>query len=543
MRLLKLHPGTSRWLRCSLLTTCDDPPPEYEAVSCVWGSQTDLRSIYLDKRLYFVTANLFRALHRMRLRDRDRMLWIDALVINQSDLAERTIEVGKMSTIFSRAEGTLVWLGQGNSQIEQDMGTLVNCNVEKVDLSTEGIGQQMRFAVDRILGLTYWDRAWVVQELMYSNELGVLLLYGSTSLEWDHFVKIVDKGIQKICLEWSDMTFGEVKLAIRPGSGRRKEHMRLPTWLDNYCCRRNCTEPRDRVFAFHGCFPPEVRACVRIDYTRSMERIALDITLAWIDSERDLDFLSQIGCREKWTSSQHVPTWVPNYFCTPTITSGLSSATPSKSTSQTTSTPCCRVLDNCSVLEVNGLWLGSINAISKPPSEKSRVEGLDTYLLDSILRCEGLINDLEPGLRELVSICFDREDLEVKFAEGPHIVQNIAAAYDFSRDEGTLYYIGALISRFFSVRRVSFRFAPVESSRLAQKGSVSIPFGFGTLELKVGDRVCLVVGCRLPLILRSVGEQYMVIGSAHVFGFHSGLDLQGKLSEYPSEVIEKLELC
>ena len=73
----------------------------------------------------------FHALLKLRLRDKDRILWINALVINQSDLAERATEVAKLSAIFSKAIKTLVWLGQGNSRIEADMVTLANCNVEK----------------------------------------------------------------------------------------------------------------------------------------------------------------------------------------------------------------------------------------------------------------------------------------------------------------------------------------------------------------------------------------------------------------------------
>jgi hypothetical protein len=130
LRLLKLYQGIRR-LRCSLLTTSDDPPPEYEALSYVWGSQADVKSIHLNNRLYFVTSNLFHALLKLRLRDKDRILWINALVINQSDLAERATEVAKLSAIFSKAIKTLVWLGQGNSRIEADMVTLANCNVEK----------------------------------------------------------------------------------------------------------------------------------------------------------------------------------------------------------------------------------------------------------------------------------------------------------------------------------------------------------------------------------------------------------------------------
>ena len=463
--------------------------------------------------------------------------------INQSDLAERATEVAKISAIFSRAVKTLVWLGQGNSRIEADMVALANCNVEKANLTSRpgGTGLPTRRAVDSILEVTYWKRAWVVQELMYSDE--VLLLYGSSSVSFDHFIKIVDSEIQEIWLDLSDIKVGDAKLAIRPGSGRRKEYLRLPTWLENYCCQRDCTESRDRVFAYHGCFPPVVRKCVRPDYTRSMEQVAMDITIAWIDSERNLEFLSEIGRRGKLRSRQKVPTWIPNYFGTPVNISRL--IDPSESASKTAVRPYFRVFNDSSVLEVKGIWLGAIETIGKQSTntERSQVKGLDTYLLDQVLRCEGSINNLEPGLKDLINTTFDREDLQSKFAEDHHIIQNISASCDSSKDGEVLYIFDRLLDVLSSHNRISFRFTPVENSRSVQKGSVSIPFGLGTPELKLGDRLCLVVGCTLALILRSVGKQYMVVGNAYVFGFHSGLDLQNKLSEYPSSVVDNLNLC
>ncbi|CZR62771.1 uncharacterized protein PAC_12668 [Phialocephala subalpina] len=542
MRLIMLHRGTGR-LRCSLLIVSDDPQPEYEALSYVWGSQTDLKTIYLNDKRYFVTTNLFDTLQMLRSRDKDRILWIDALVINQSDLKERATEIAKMSAIFSRAVKTLVWLGQGNSEIERHMINLANLNVEKANLTSNpgGIGVPIRLDVVSILGVTYWDRAWVVQELMYSDE--VLLFYGLCSLPWDHFIKIVDKGLNPLWLGYSDLAWGDPKLAIRPGSGRRKEYLRLPIWLESYCCLRDCTESRDHVFAYHGCFPPFVRDRIRLAYNMSLEQIAMDVTLAWIDSERNLDFLSQVGRRGKWISKQQVPTWIPNYFGTRASINSLTDY--SETPRQTTAPPVFRFLDGNSVLEVKGVWLGAINSTGTQPtgSGSFQVEGLDTYLLEQLSHSQGLINNLEPDFRELIHMSFNREDLLSKFGEDSHIVKNISASYDFTRGGIEVYNVGQLIHIVSNHTRISFRFNPVEASRSIQMGKASIPFGFGTSELKVGDQLCVVVGCRLALILRNVGKKYMVVGNAYVFGFHSGLDLHNKFSEYPPSVIDTIELC
>lgn len=124
-----------------------------------------------------------------------------------------------------------------------------------------------------------------------------------------------------------------------------------------------------------------------------------------------------------------------------------------------------------------------------------------------------------------------QEDLQSKFAEDHCFVQTISASYDSPNDGEMMYGLHRMVDIVSSHNRISFRFTPTEAFRSVQKGSVSIPFGLGTPELKLGDRICLVAGCSLALILRSVGKQYMVVGNVYAFGFHSGLDLQNNLSE------------
>jgi hypothetical protein len=97
-----------------------------------------------------------------------------------------------------------------------------------------------------------------------------------------------------------------------------------------------------------------------------------------------------------------VPTWISNYFGTPVNINHVT--LPSKSVSKTAVSPFFRFCNNSSVLEVKGIWLGTIETIGKQSTktESFQVEGLNTYTLDHVLRCEGLINNLEPGLKDLI---------------------------------------------------------------------------------------------------------------------------------------------
>jgi ABC-type antimicrobial peptide transport system ATPase subunit len=55
----------------------------------------------------------------MRFSDKPRVLWIDAICINQSSLSERSDQVALMSTIYSRANRNLVYLGEDDTAVAE----------------------------------------------------------------------------------------------------------------------------------------------------------------------------------------------------------------------------------------------------------------------------------------------------------------------------------------------------------------------------------------------------------------------------------------
>lgn len=58
-----------------------------------------------------VTPNLELALRHLRLDNRRRTLWIDALCINQQDEDEKKVQIQRMDLIYANATAVLIWLG------------------------------------------------------------------------------------------------------------------------------------------------------------------------------------------------------------------------------------------------------------------------------------------------------------------------------------------------------------------------------------------------------------------------------------------------
>lgn len=125
-RLLELQPDTdftavvkARVYNVHLSQIGTWPNDEkYETLSYVWGEPRDTTKILLQGRYgkdytnFSVTKNLDIALRHLRYVDKPRTLWVDAICINQKDLAERAEQVTLMSNIYENAVNTLLWLGK-----------------------------------------------------------------------------------------------------------------------------------------------------------------------------------------------------------------------------------------------------------------------------------------------------------------------------------------------------------------------------------------------------------------------------------------------
>jgi hypothetical protein len=78
------------------------------AVSYEWGSDVRQHEINCEGRVIKVTRNLSNLLGKLRVRDENQLLWIDAICVNQKDLDERSEQVGLMRDIYHNVETALL---------------------------------------------------------------------------------------------------------------------------------------------------------------------------------------------------------------------------------------------------------------------------------------------------------------------------------------------------------------------------------------------------------------------------------------------------
>lgn len=119
IRLLELYPGDADDnINCTLRQTELENAPKYEAISYAWGDPANKIDVICDGKIIMVTQNLKAALLRFKLKDRSRIVWADAICINQNDNVEKGSQVKLMKGIYGNATRVCVWLGYATVQME-----------------------------------------------------------------------------------------------------------------------------------------------------------------------------------------------------------------------------------------------------------------------------------------------------------------------------------------------------------------------------------------------------------------------------------------
>ncbi|KAK6849495.1 hypothetical protein PG995_013328 [Apiospora arundinis] len=120
VRLLRILPCASHTEPIELqldVFSLQSGESSFQALSYAWTtpSEPGVKNVTLCGRPHSVTANLHAALRRLRQKSSSRVMWIDAICINQDDLEERGSQVMLMKQVYSKAREVLIWLGDSIS--------------------------------------------------------------------------------------------------------------------------------------------------------------------------------------------------------------------------------------------------------------------------------------------------------------------------------------------------------------------------------------------------------------------------------------------
>jgi hypothetical protein len=335
IRLLHLLPGhfTSP-IRVVLESTpfSPDAPPDFEALSYTWGSPENPIDIFVGASGCYtlaVTQNLAEALPYLRLEDRARTLWIDAICVNQGDMVERTSQVKRMADIYSKATRVVVWLGPASddSSMAIDIFNTICSNIV-VDWQTytfqptspdspwaDGnmpipLDQAQSNSISSLLSRSWFERLWIWQEVKLPPG-DTIVKCGYQTITWSSMCHAVYY-LQR--MNSSQAHHDLLKSRVDPVlqlCDRRSSGHRPFTFLLYETKYSKCSDPRDRVFALLSLlYPSERIPGIQADYSKPVSEVYKNTVLCILRFHRTLKILATAGLEQ---GNLKLPSWVPNW--------------------------------------------------------------------------------------------------------------------------------------------------------------------------------------------------------------------------------------
>lgn len=344
IRLLYLHPpqNGSNELRCDIhhCRDLESSPDEYEALSYTWadenGDKTLRKSIRCNGTTMHVTMNLAMALRELRHPNCPRILWVDAVCINQNNDDEKNVQVGMMGYIYRRARQVVAWVGP-ESAMDVAAFRVVNYLHAEGWFSPEEL--YTWFSLVRFIKRTWFSRVWIVQELALAKK--IIIYCGKNQLDWDilrrGLVKFLDRmgvflntskadvslermftllSIRNLVTDHSDEQpqrlgrFTQFSIS-QIDDGRASKQVERGDLLRFMASTRlfGATEPKDRIYAMLGLVLDNDRDGIEIIYSKNVSYgdVYREFVRVLILQHGTLDVLSQAGLHSA------LPSWVPDW--------------------------------------------------------------------------------------------------------------------------------------------------------------------------------------------------------------------------------------
>jgi Heterokaryon incompatibility protein (HET) len=334
IRLIHLSPATPAdgEIRCRLSIALLDDKPQYEALSYVWGDINNTRYAEVDGHSFPITVNLHSVLSHLRLQDQERILWVDALCINQTDLRERMHQVSRMSYIYGQASQVIVWLDEGWPGSDMAMHFLRSLGEDetlhldpsqKPTISVNGLNldsSELCGHLIRLFDLPWWKRTWTIQEFVLAKKLVFQCarslvtretMYMARENFWSHkdrccLLNKLDFPHPELGLSLSESFVQPAKLDFI--SKTRGHSYNVLAGIAAFC-KREVTDPRDKVYGMLGLGTGQYANLVEPDYTLSPEKVCEAVAIKSVERTGKLEFLSHLFEHQNSKLPSFIPDW------------------------------------------------------------------------------------------------------------------------------------------------------------------------------------------------------------------------------------------
>jgi Heterokaryon incompatibility protein (HET) len=374
IRLLQILSGPEEPIRCSLEVVDLKDSPLYDCLSYTWGdplyhelsAPQNIRRISNERNIpitcdgliLHATENLREALLQLSRNgssplasQRQRLIWIDAVCIDQGNMSEKGFQIDMMNKIYKAAQTVIVWLGiedEHTSAAVDVMDRLASIPPDKFTveippnlddpevyraLGIPYIEPQQWLDYAAFLQRSWFSRVWVIQESFEARN--IVVLCGTNILRWSNIsagsqvLKETPLGelltsvvVNAVSPSWASSTYAGNTLTnpyIFENMRQKATSLNLEKLLvqSRYF---NATDDRDHVFALLGmrdqALAHKVPYEIQSEQTLDVQQVYAKASLAMIYEMEDLNILSLVE-DTSFRRLKNLPSWVPDYSVAP----------------------------------------------------------------------------------------------------------------------------------------------------------------------------------------------------------------------------------
>ncbi len=308
------------WNGCHRISSCQYASKwryswgDYVALSYTWGAVTDTRKIILNGHEMAVGANLeslLRILRHKKPMKAGYKIWVDAICINQQDIAERSREVTRMGKIYRQAREVLIWLGNEGGESDKGMDLIRTLSNACTTGRDRALGDMLRRqpdllgkgcwrALSSLLDRPYWDRLWVLQETSLSGGRTSILcgqqavtwsdLYSATYSFGTHNIDVMfslidqernDAGLPASGLKRNKLIHLHSEQSVQ--AGREKPQ---PMAMLDLARKSQVTDLRDKIYGMLGIMEALVSEQIVPNYHATLHQVFTNFAKAFIVTSR-----------------------------------------------------------------------------------------------------------------------------------------------------------------------------------------------------------------------------------------------------------------
>ena len=506
---------------------------------------------------------------------------ISQAAINQEDIPERNQQITLMRSIYSKAERVIGWLGpdeNGGGQALKTFETLLETTVlypntfEWVRRVPELLTMNKTFTTDSgmdfesndmleelvlLLKRPFWNRLWIIQELVLPSKLTLLCGEEFTDMpETESFNKTVRK-LSTVPTNRPEsvplpifMRLSECFSRLRLVAELRPRHLhreyqanRIWNGTSGFIHARpllefhKTSDPRDHVYGLLGLIDLDIVP----DYSENMTvaDVYIEVARHCLNIE-PVDILSLAGTRDKPDDSTHLdlPSWVPDWRLPPPARTRLPRYTKSHAFVSK---------GGLKMRLVDQKWLRGFAVVWDTVSRTEQKAGWDLEEWD----LAGGIDIEKPGDWAYPSGISRFQAIILLWLGGYDVLQGSKCELQLDADlfKSYAFIFFAMIVKPWAKRYDRYEKLQLRNLVVGRNVPTSVPtphreayqtrsrqlrygmrcfhtergyIGLGPLATEVGDLVCVLEGHRSPVLLRRRHSHYIFVGDCDVVGIMNG---------------------